>query len=351
MPAPVGPVSRNSPASLSSSKSTRLGAGERTERGDGQPVQPHQPTSSVRPSREVGVAVVVDAAGVAGELEQQLLLGGGLEVADLRDEAERDVEVAAAVDAGHDRAARRGRRPRARSRASACAGTGRASRSIACSGRRGSVSVTCSQASSASACRGSASRSSSRPRSVRSRRGTGAVDELGALGRRRRRGRPARSPWSGRPRRTSRPAGSRCSGRLGQGLPAVQVAERGVVDAGEQAGRRDLDAADGDVPLAVGGHPRAPPRRCRRRRRAPAPPSGSRAGVARSAWTRAIAAVSAASWLRVGQLPGGADRVGLEVGDAVDGDRAVRVLEQHRGADVLPAGPQVHARRRRRAGS
>src|SRR5205085_2356735 len=52
---------------------------------------------------EVGVPVGVDAARVTGELEQQLLLGAGLELADLRDEPERDVEVAASVDARQHR--------------------------------------------------------------------------------------------------------------------------------------------------------------------------------------------------------------------------------------------------------
>ena len=56
-----------------------------------------------------------------------------------------------------------------------------------------------------------------------------------------------------------------------------------------------------------------------------------------------MAARSAASWERAGSRHGSADGVGLEVGQAVDGDRAVPVLDHHRGADVLPAGAQVDA--------
>ena len=52
-----------------------------------------------------------------------------------------------------------------------------------------------------------------------------------------------------------------------------------------------------------------------------------------------------------GQLPGAGEHVGLEVGDAVDRDRAVLVVEQHRLVDAAGVGAQVHAGERRPAAS
>ena len=45
-----------------------------------------------------------------------------------------------------------------------------------------------------------------------------------------------------------------------------------------------------------------------------------------------------------GQRPRLTDRVRLEVGETVDGDDAVPVLDEDGRADVLPAGAEVDAR-------
>ncbi len=151
---------------------------------------------------------------------------------------------------------------------------------------------------------GSASRSSSRPRSARSGAGDRGGHEVGPLHAVAARARPARSPWCGRPRRTSRPAGSRCSGstRVRVCRPC-RWPERGVVDAGEERGRRDLEPTDGDVALAVARHRGrgvgvAGDERVGHHHRARAG-----RGRARSACTRRIASASAASWLRDAQPP------------------------------------------------
>ena len=69
------------------------------------------------------------------------------------------------------------------------------------------------------------------------------------------------------------------------------------------------------------------PRAGRRGRRGPAPSPRS----------------SAASWERPGQRPRLAQRVGVEVGQAVDGDRTVVVVEQDGGADGGGVGADVDA--------
>ena len=52
--------------------------------------------------------------------------------------------------------------------------------------------------------------------------------------------------------------GAAVAHRLGERVPAVQVAERGVVDAVEDRRRHQRDAADADVALGVAGLTRAP---------------------------------------------------------------------------------------------
>ena len=264
MPAPVGPVSRNRPASLSSSKSTvsvpANGPNAETvswcSRISRRPSGASSRTSASRSG--------VDAAGVAGELEQQRLLGGRLEVADLlrrsRSATSRSLRPSTA---GQHRAARCGSRPRARSASISVCGN-RAAQPVhrAAAAGAGRSASTCSQCVLGAGELGSASRSSRRPRRRRQPPGHRGGDEVGPRRHRRRRGRPARSPWSGRPRRTSRPAGSRCSARSRSSVcRPVQVAERGVVDAGEQRGRDDLRCRR-----------RRCPARCRR-------PSAGRVGV------------------------------------------------------------------------
>ena len=114
---------------------------------------------------------------------------------------------------------------------------------------------------------------------------------------------------------------------VGQGVPAVQVAEGDVVDAVEDPGRDQGDAADADVALGVAGLA-AGDERVGQHQRAGAARSAGEVGAdpghrgAQGGLVRAPA-----------QSPRLAQRVGLEVGDAVDGDGAGRVLEQHRGAD------------------
>ena len=112
-------------------------------------------------------------------------------------------------------------------------GKRRRTRSIAPSGRCGSVRVTWHQAASAPRWAGSASSSSSVPRSTASGRCDGRLDVLDHRGVRRR-GRRAGCPCGGPTRRTTWPRGSRCSARRRRDLlAAVQVAQRGVVDPGE----------------------------------------------------------------------------------------------------------------------
>ena len=286
MPAPVGPVSRNSPASLSSSKSTLSvpanGPNAVTVRWCSRISRRPRPAAD---RLEVGVAVVVDAAGVAG----------------------------AAGAAAPPRWWPRGRAPRRRSRARRRGRCGRrrgarparatparalgleaehqrvreprraAGPSRAAAGAA-SVSVTCEPGVlGTSACRGSASRSSMRPRSVASRRGTGAGDELGAL---EAVGAEVDQPGALGVAGLGERVGQRraaVADRVGERLPAVQVAERGVVDAGEQAGRRDLRCRRRRCRARCRTPSAARPRGCRPRTRAPAPPSGCRAGAARSA--------------------------------------------------------------------
>ena len=126
---------------------------------------------------------------------------------------------------------------------------------------------------------------------------------------------------------------------LAQGRAAVQVAEGGVVDAVEELER---------------ARRRRRPRRCRarsrwaarrRRTRAPAPPSGCRrAGRRGRPGPGSIAVGRGRRWCeRVGSSHARGEHVGLEVGDAVDRDRAVLVVEQHRLVDAAGVGAQVHA--------
>ena len=195
--------------------------------------------------------------------------------------------------------------------------------SMAPRGRTASVRVTWHQAASAPTWRGSASRSSRVPRRTARGRWTGAcdllddglrapeVDEEAALG---------VAPLAER-HGHRRPA---VADRVGDGLPAVQVAEGGVVDAVEDVGADDRTrrrrrcrartrscAAPGDE--GVRHHDRAAAAARRRRRR-----------------TRSIAARSTASWVRSVAPSGSATSGGLEVGEGVDGD----VAEHDRPPDV-----------------
>ena len=47
----------------------------------------------------------------------------------------------------------------------------------------------------------------------------------------------------------------------------------------------------------------------------------------------------------LGKTPGGADGVRVEVGDAMHGDQAVLVAEEHRSADRADVGAQMDAGR------
>ena len=260
------------------------------------------------------------------------------------DEAERDVEVAAAVDARHHRAARRARRPRARRPSIRVCGK-RVAQPLHRVPRPARVGQGDLRASSPRRRRaaGRASRSSRRPRSVAQRAGHRRGHELGAARRRRRRGRPARSPWCGRPRRTSRPAGSRCSARS-RSACAARAGGRG------RRSRRRRTALVGAIwrpptemsrslsEAIAGAASAAPATKAWASTTERAPGRGGEVGVD-PAHRRARAPPRGCG---PAGAHGCADRVGLEVGDAVDRDRAVRVLEQHRGADVLPAGAQVH---------
>ena len=126
--------------------------------------------------------------------------------------------------------------------------------------------------------------------------------------------------------------------RVGQRVPPVQVAEGGVVDAVEHRRRHDRHATDADVALGVARlgardegvreHDRAGGTRPAGQVR-PDPPHRLGQG-------RLVRASREPPWL--------AARVGVEVGDAVHGHRAVLVLQQDRRADGGGVGADEDAR-------
>ncbi len=171
---------------------------------------------------------------------------------------------------------------------------------------------------------------------------------------------------------------------FGQGLLAVQMAERDVAEPVENRHRHLPDAADGDVPFGVAarspGHPgmghqhRARHRAGARigadqggrvtehRRVAPGGRRRVRAGLrVRSLRVRGLAvgaatgtmagvlagSVLAGSVLAGSVLAGGGQAQagrGLQVRDSVDGDRPVVVMEHNGIGERGRPGPQVHAR-------
>ena len=316
MPAPVSPQSRKTLASESSSKSTV------TVSANG----PNAVISSVcrrirRCTTRVGVGVV--AAGVAG-VEQQLRLGG----IGRRGRARRARSRGRSSWSLTPGAGAGGRQPRpaaapsgAKSTDSRC-GNRRSSRGLAWAGRSVSVRTTCTQASSASAWRGSveqrrrACRAAGPADAAPGRRRTRRVDvpvgvevdQPGALvlvglgervgqrgagvadrarsasaaraGGRARRSRRRRTGWSARSGRRRRRCRARCRSGRGSWLPATN------------AWAITTDRVPGGV-REVGAHP-----------------------AHRRGQRRLVAAG--------GQLPGRAQVVGLEVGDAVHRHRAVR---------------------------
>ena len=194
LPAPVSPVSRNSPTAASSSKSTSHGVDERPEGRDRQLVEAHQPLTHGVAARPRGrdppgstrgrSRSSSDSAGVAGR------------PADVADEVERD--LVGATGRGWPGAGAAPRRRSGRTAGRGRAGSGPRSRSIAATGPVASVSVACTQASSCTLVPGSVSRSSRVPSQPRERRGHGGRRRSARRPGRRRRGRPARSPctWS-----------------------------------------------------------------------------------------------------------------------------------------------------------
>ena len=133
---------------------------------------------------------------------------------------------------------------------------------------------------------------------------------------------------------------------MAQGLLAVQVTEGHVAEAAEQRGRDAADPADGDVPLRI----------ARLAPRDPGVRHGHRPDAAPRGHVGADALHGPAEHARVaarrGAGPGfaaprlgrqfGPDRVGLEVGHAVDRDRAVPVRQHDRLGHRPGPGAQVH---------
>jgi hypothetical protein len=128
-------------------------------------------------------------------------------------------------------------------------------------------------------------------------------------------------------------------------LGPVQMAERDVVDAVEDAGRYEVDPADADVALAVAGHA-ATDEGVGEHDRAD-PGSQEEVGahpVHRRAQHRLVADLPVGRPAEAELVPG---HLRLQVRDAVDRDLAVRVGEEDRlvepvglGAHVQPAGGQ-----------
>ena len=226
-----------------------------------------------------------------------------------------------------DVAGPRGARSGSKTRLRVC-GKRSASRAMGSAGRTGSVRVASTQASS---CRGEG------------RVGEQVLQVPADPGERR------GAPGSRRARRSTAPSasevdqphalavvglgegvrqrGAGVAHALGDGLAAVQMAERGVVDAVEDAGGHGGDSADGDVPLAVAGLA-AGDEGVREDDGA-----GARAArAARSARTRSMAAASTASWPGLVHPELVLHQRRFEVGQPVEGDVAVGVGEQHGGA-------------------
>ncbi len=125
----------------------------------------------------------------------------------------------------------------------------------------------------------------------------------------------------------------------GEGLLAVQVAERDVAEPAEGVRGHLPDPADRDVALGFAG------------RSAGDPPVGHDHPAAHATGVRVglDAADRVAEHPRVspGDVVGGgklaADRVRFQIGHAVDGHRSVRVFQQDRPGQRADPGTQVHA--------
>jgi hypothetical protein len=123
----------------------------------------------------------------------------------------------------------------------------------------------------------------------------------------------------------------------GEGLLAVQMAERDVTKAVKGVRGHLPDAADRDVALGIAG-------------RSPGHPAmGHDHPAAHAAGVRIGLDDADRVAEHPGVAPGGiagklaADRVGFEIGHAVDGHRSVRVLQQDRPGQFGDLGAQVHA--------
>ena len=263
------PESRNSPAPRrAASKSTVDVPGERAEGRDLQVVQPHQApapetsTSTSGSSQQASNASRSSAASASVGRRRPRMLG---------DEVEGDVVVAAPAGGGPPGAAAAAARGRVEARARACAGTGRRSRSMAWSGRRSSVRVACTQESSWPPRAGIGRAASRGCRAAGpARRGHRRVDELGGAG--------AVAPEVDQP-------GALALGGLGEGVGQRRAAVadrvgqrlRGRAGGRGRRSRRRRRPRSGTIETPPTLMSRSeslgsPPRR---RRRAPARPSGS----------------------------------------------------------------------------
>ena len=130
----------------------------------------------------------------------------------------------------------------------------------------------------------------------------------------------------------------------GQGLWPVQVAQRDVVDAVEDRGGHEVDAADADVALALAGLPAAD--EGVRQHHRPRPRSQEQIGthpVHRLGQHRLVAARARQAELETGDLR-------LEVGQAVDRHVAVLVGEQDRLVETRCLGAHVQTTGREQLG-